>query len=133
MSNEQWTEESVADRFEEAVDTLRKLPAVRVNGYISAWPEIAYSKAEIAMMDRKPRQWLATPQAISDMIESCKWINLLHKRDDRKIIWLRASKTPWKQICTELGICRSTAHYKWRNAIRTITKKLNRLPIFTNH
>lgn len=124
MSNEKWTEELVAERFEEAVRTIRKLPSVRARGYISAWPEIVYSKSEIAMMDRKPRQWPATAEQISNMEETCKWIHFLKKIDDRKIIWLRASRTPWKQVCTELGIARSPANYKWKNAIRTITRKL---------
>ena len=90
MKNEKWTKEIVADRFEDAVRTLSRLPAVRVNGYMSAWPEIVYTKREIAMMDQKPKRWPPTAEAISDMEETCKWINLLDEIDDRKVIWLRA-------------------------------------------
>ena len=130
MTDQKWTKEQVAERFEAAVRTLRRLPPVRVRGYISSWPEIIYTKREIAMMDRKPKRWPPTAEAISDMEETCKWINLLTEIDDRKIIWYRASRLPWKEICIKLGVARSTANWRWQNAILTITNKLNKFPMF---
>jgi len=125
MTDQKWTKEQVAERFEAAVRTLRRLPPVRVRGYISSWPEIIYTKREIAMMDRKPKRWPPTAEAISDMEETCKWINLLTEIDDRRVIWLRASRLPWKEICVKLGVARSTANWRWQKAILTITNKLN--------
>ena len=133
MTEQKWKKEQVAERFESAVQTLRRLPSVRVRGYISSWPEIIYSKREIVMMDRKPKRWTPTTEAISEMEETCKWINLLTKIDDRKIIWYRASRLPWKEICVKLGVARSTANWRWQKAILTITKKLNKFPMFPNH
>jgi len=130
QQNQQWTKEQVAERFEAAVRTLRRLPPVRVRGYISSWPEIIYTKREIAMMDQKPKRWSPTAEAISEMEETCKWINLLTEIDDRKIIWYRASRLPWKEICIKLGVARSTANWRWQNAILTITNKLNKFPMF---
>ena len=133
QTNNQWTKELVAQRFESAITTIRRLPAIRVSGYVSTWPEIFYDKHEIAMMDHKPKRWPATARQITEMEETCKWINFLDKVDDRKIVWYRASRLPWKEICVRLGIARSTANLKWQNAILTITNKLNRFPMFTNH
>lgn len=130
MTDQKWTKEQIAERFEAAVRTLRKLPPVRVRGYISSWPEIIYTKREIAMMDQKPKRWPPTPQAISEMEETCKWVSLLDQVDDRKIIWYRASRLPWKEICIKLGVARSTANWRWQNAILTITNKLNKFPMF---
>ena len=130
MTDQKWTKEQVAERFEAAVRTLRRLPPVRVRGYISSWPEIIYTKIEIAMMDQKPKRWPPTAEAISEMEETCKWINLLTEIDDRKIIWYRASRLPWKEICIKLGVARSTANWRWQNAILTITNKLNKFPMF---
>jgi hypothetical protein len=101
-----------------------------VRGYISSWPEIIYTKREIAMMDQKPKRWPPTAEAISDMEETCKWVSLLDQVDDRKIIWYRASRLPWKEICIKLGVARSTANWRWQNAILTITNKLNKFPMF---
>ena len=130
MKNQKCTKEIVAYRFEEAVRTLRRLPPVIVRGYISSLPEIIYTKREIAMMDQKPKRWPPTAEAISEMEETCKWINLLTEIDDRKIIWYRASRLPWKEICIKLGVARSTANWRWQNAILTITNKLNKFPMF---
>jgi len=130
MTDQKWTKEQVAERFEAAVRTLRRLPPVRVRGYISSWPEIIYTKIEIAMIDQKPKRWPPTAEAISEMEETCKWINLLTEIDDRKIIWYRASRLPWKEICIKLGVARSTANWRWQNAILTITNKLNKFPMF---
>lgn len=130
QQNQQWTKEQIAERFEAAVRTLRRLPPVRVRGYISSWPEIIYTKREIAMMDQKPKRWPPTAEAISETEETCKWINLLTEIDDRKIIWYRASRLPWKEICIKLGVARSTANWRWQNAILTITNKLNKFPMF---
>ena len=35
-----WTPKAVADRLEEAAQTLRRLPPVKVRGYIASWPPI---------------------------------------------------------------------------------------------
>jgi hypothetical protein len=55
---EAWTCEGVAEHFEEAFRTLRKLPPVRTKGYVSAWPEIMRSVKEMAAMEPEPmRVW----------------------------------------------------------------------------
>ena len=46
-----WTADDVADHFEEAFRTLRKLPPVKARGYFNAWPDIVRSAREIAAMD----------------------------------------------------------------------------------
>ena len=39
MAERIWTAEGVADHFEEAFRTLRKLPPVKAQGYFTAWPD----------------------------------------------------------------------------------------------
>ena len=119
-----WTEEMVANAFEEAIRTLKKLPAAKLYNYFSSWPVVIYTEIEILRMDQKPKKWPATPEAISRMEKTCAWINFLEEVEDRKLIWLRAKRMPWKLICNEFGISRATANRKWKNAIRTITQKL---------
>ncbi len=119
-----WTEEMVANAFEEAIRTLKKLPPTKLYNYFSSWPVVIYTEIEIIRMDQKPKKWPATPEAISRMEKTCAWINFLEEVEDRKLIWLRAKRMPWKLICNEFGISRATANRKWKNAIRTITQKL---------
>ena len=54
MADREWTADCVADHFEEAFRTLRKLPPVRVQGYFNAWPQIVRSEKEILVIDPQP-------------------------------------------------------------------------------
>jgi len=54
MADRASTAEDVADHFEEAFRTLRKLPPVRVQGYFNAWPQIVRSEKEILVIEPQP-------------------------------------------------------------------------------
>jgi hypothetical protein len=120
-----WTEEMVIRAFEEAIRTMKKLPSEKLRDYFTSWPQVIYSEIEIIRMDQTPKKWPATPEAISRMEKACGWILLLKEVEERKIIWLRAKRTPWKLICGELGFSRATANRKWKSAIRQITLLLD--------
>ena len=126
-----WTEEMVIRAFEEAIRTMKKLPSAKLRDYFTSWPQVVYSEIEIIRMDQTPKKWPATPEAISRMEKACNWVLLLKEVEERKIIWLRAKRTPWQLICGEFGISRATANRKWKNAIRTITQNLAQLPLAT--
>ena len=123
-NNQKLNEQQVIARFKEAVSTMRRLPPVRVQGYFNAWPDIVYSEIEIMRMDKKSKTWPATPDAISRMQETVLWLNLLETVVQRKIVWMRASHTPWQVICKTFGFSRTTANKKYKNAICKITQKL---------
>ena len=120
-----WTEELVVAALEEAIRTIKKLPSAKLRDYFTSWPQVVYSEIEIIRMDQRPKKWPATPEAISRMEKACGWILLLKEVEERKIIWLRAKRTPWKLICGELGFSRATANRKWKSAIRQITLLLD--------
>lgn len=119
-----WTEEMVVKAFEDAMRTLKKLPTAKLRDYFTSWPQVIYKEIEILRMDQKPKKWPATPEAIARMEETCSWIHFLESVEERKIVWLRAKKTPWQLICGEFGISRATANRKWKNSIRIITQNL---------
>jgi len=120
-----WTEELVVAAFEEAIRTIKKLPSAKLRDYFTSWPQVVYSEIEIIRMDQRPKKWPATPEAISRMEKVCQWILFLKEVEERKIIWLRAARTPWKLVCGEFGISRATANRKWKSAIRQITLQLD--------
>ena len=128
-----WTEELVVAAFEEAIRTIKKLPSAKLRDYFTSWPQVVYKEIEILRMDQKPKKWPATPEAISRMEKVCGWILFLEEVEERKIVWLRAARTPWKLVCGELGgISRATANRKWKNAIRRITQKLEEVRLCTH-
>lgn len=122
----EWTATDIADRFEEAVQTLKRMPPVRVQGYFNAWPEITRSVAEIIQGEKLPtRLGPPTPGAISRMEETLDWIFWLKDEDERRLVWLRAARVPWRPICWRLGFGRTKAWQMWVIALLKIATRLN--------
>jgi hypothetical protein len=119
-----WTEKDVAGQFEESISTLKKLPPVRAQGYFNAWPEIVRTPEEIAAGEPMPLRLRATPDAISRMEQTLRWITWVDV-EERRLIWNRAARRRWKTICWELGCDRSTAWRKWNIALAKIAARLN--------
>jgi hypothetical protein len=119
-NNQKLDSKQIIARFKEAVLTLKKLPSVRVRGYLNAWPDIVYSEVEIRRMDKKTKTWQVTPEAVSRMEEVLRWWALIEETEDKKLVWMRAEETPWDEICKVFGICRSAANKKYKKAIDKI-------------
>ena len=125
---ENWTVTDVADRFEEAAQTLKRLPPVKVQGYSSTWPEIVRTVMEQLQADRLPmRLGPPLPDAISRMEETINWVFWLEE-DERRLVWLRAARVPWRPICWQLGCGRTKAWQMWTIALLKIATRLNSNP-----
>ena len=124
MADREWTADCVAEHFEEAFRTLRKLPPVKARGYFSAWPDIARSPREIAAMEPEPMRVPPSPAAITRLEQTFDWV-LWIETAERKLIWSRAARVPWKQISGELGCDRTTAWRRWQLALTKIAARLN--------
>ena len=48
--------------------------------------------------------------------EVLNWIVLLTEIE-RKLIWMRANRKPWREVCGTLGLCRSGANEKLNGAL----------------
>ena len=118
------TADDVADHFEEAFRTLRKLPPVKARGYISAWPTILRSPKEIARMQPEPMRVWPSAAAITRLEQTFDWV-LWIEEAERKLVWSRAARVPWKQISGELGCDRTTAWRRWQLALTKIAARLN--------
>nr|BDD46857.1 hypothetical protein 21 [bacterium] len=123
--SKKWTVKDVADRFEEAVMTLRRLPPVKVRGYFNAWPQVIHDVYELLQQEPDDfRLGSPSPSAITRMEETFDWIMWV-SIEERKLIWLRAERVPWKLICRQLGVSRNTAWRHWVAALLKITHKLS--------
>ncbi|EME71018.1 hypothetical protein H261_05514 [Paramagnetospirillum caucaseum] len=127
MDDLYWTPKMVAVYLEEAADTLRRLPPVKVQGYASTWPPMvreywdAYGWEEAAVRLGPP-----TTKAIDQMDETLVWLRWLDLNDSR-LVWRRACGRPWKAITHEFGVDRTTAWRHWTSALVTMSTKLNSL------
>ena len=121
-----WTRRDIAERFEDALKTLRRMPSVRVQGYFNAWPPIVRTTMEILQMEVEPlRLGPPSAEAISQMEETIQWIFFLDTEEERRMVWLRAARVPWRPICGRLGVCRTTAYQLHKEALVKIATALN--------
>jgi hypothetical protein len=63
-------------------------------------------------------------RAISRMEETITWNRFL-ERDDAHLMWQRADRMPWKELCYRYGISRPTAHRRYDYALSVIAWRLN--------
>ena len=123
---EKWTVTDIADRFEEAAKTLRRLPPVMVKGYFNTWPQIKRTAEEVMQAEKDlVRRGPPSAEAVSRMDETIQWIFLLDDEDERRLIWLRAERVQWKQICWRIGCGRTKAWQMWVMALLKIVTRLN--------
>ncbi|MEN3976908.1 DUF6362 family protein [Emcibacter sp. SYSU 3D8] len=124
MARRLWTADAVAAHFAEAFQTLRLLPAAKVRGYFNTWPSIVRTRQEVAAMEAEPMRFTPSPAAITRLEQTFDWV-LWVEEAERKLIWSRAARVPWKRITGELGCDRTTAWRRWQNALSKIAVRLN--------
>lgn len=124
MTGMHWTPTLVEERLVEAADTLRRLPERRVQGFLSAWPEVVREAwGAHGWADGPTRQGPPSPQAIDRMDVTLGWLRWLDPAD-AKLVWVRAEGTPWKGIGWRFGVSVKTAQRRWDYALSLITWRL---------
>lgn len=121
-----WTVTEVADRFEEAVSTLKRLPEHKVPSYFNTWPQVVRSAVEVMQAEKKPLRLGPPSSSAIDRMEECfEWILWLEDETERRLVWLRANRVYWKQICWRVGYGRSKAWQLYMMALLKIVTRLN--------
>ena len=124
----EWTTTLVEERLESAADVFRTLPGVRPQGFVNAWPEYFHSFADKVGQEPQMLRPRPGPRQITEAEEAMLWLRWL-ERDDARIVWLRAERTPCKPICWEMGLSRTAATKRWQFGLAVITWRLHgRLP-----
>ena len=120
----EWTMDAVAARFAEAAETARRLPSGRGQGYFNSWSMLAFQ-----VPDRYPdpqhigRPISPGPADIERMLETMRWVQWLDP-ESRHIVWMRADRYGWKEVCRRIGCDRSTAWRRWKRALMVVTVQL---------
>ncbi|MBF0629296.1 MAG: hypothetical protein HQL91_13855 [Magnetococcales bacterium] len=122
---EKWTPKMVTERLEEAASTLRRLPPVGPKGLYSFWPDIIHDAMEAYGWNQALLRLGPPPaEAITRMDETLQWLRWLESKQVR-LVWLRAERTPWKEIMRALGVGRTTAWTLWMASLMQIASHLN--------
>lgn len=124
VADHNWTADDVADHFAEAFRTLRRLPPVKARGFVHAWPTILREPEEIAAMAPEPMRIVPSARAISGLERTFDWVAWLEEAE-RRLVWSRAARVPWKVISREMGCDRTTAWRRWQLALTKIAARLN--------
>jgi hypothetical protein len=123
--NTPWTADDVANRFEDAAATARRLPSANVQGYFNAWPTIVRCQWEMLATDeRVVCRFPPSPKDVEQMLEVMLWVQWLEV-EQRHLVWMRAKRYGWRDICTRFAIGRSTAWRHWNQAMALMAEKLN--------
>lgn len=115
----------VATRLEQAANTLRKMPAVKVQGYCSFWPDILHSPAEAYGWEPVSHiRLMATSKQISEMDEALHWLLWLTP-ENAKIVFLRSNRVRWKVLGYIFGHSRTKLHTIFVESMCLIMHKHN--------
>ena len=121
----EWCCDAVADRFNDAARTARRLPRVRVQGYFSLWPAFVRTEYErLACDDPPPLRFPPTPRDVDQMLETMRWIQWLEV-EQRKLVWMRADNYEWVEIGRRFACDRSTAWRRWKLSMQVVVARLN--------
>lgn len=119
-----WTRAMVADRLELAADVMKSLPAVRPQGFFSAWPEYFHSFADQVGQEARMRKPLPSPRMITEADVAMLWLRWV-EQDIAQILWARANRKPWKGICHAHAISRPAANRRYDYGLAVIVWRLN--------
>nr|WP_281285677.1 DUF6362 family protein [Paracoccus marinus] len=100
------------------------MPSAAPRGHGSHWPQILRSAREIAAMEPEPMRVWPSAAAITRLEQAFGWV-LWIEEPDRKLVWSRAARVPWKVIAGEMGCDRTTAWRRWQLALTKIAARLN--------
>ena len=121
----EWCTDTVAARLEEAANTGRRLPPVRVQGYYTVWPAFVRQEWEtLATDERIYRPYPPSPKDIDRMLEAMRWVQWLEV-EQRHLVWMRAKRYGWREIGIRFACCTKTAQRHWQRALQTLVNHLN--------
>jgi len=119
-----WTPALVEHRLIEAADVMKRLPPVRVQGYISSWPAILPEFSDLVGQEPTlPRCLAPAANAVTRMDQTLEWLRWLEV-EDAKLVWSRAEGKPWKVLACRFGLSVRTAQRRRDYALNLIAWRL---------
>ena len=111
------TIEEVKQDLETAAYVERLLPPVRAPKYRNCMPDIIYTPQELIFMEKRPLKIRPTQEQITLWERVVlKWLPVL-SLDERRLVWKRANRLPWKLLCREYGVSRQMLAIRYDKAI----------------
>lgn len=121
----EWSLPDIEARLDEAVDTLKRVPAPGLRRHVTRWPDFvhdsveAYGYGEIRLTLRP-----AAPDAIDRLDETLGWLRWL-PREAQRILWSRANGFSWRKIAYFVGKAPNTCRTWHLAALHHLAARLN--------
>jgi len=115
----------LADRFDEMVDVLTRLPPTTRKQKLASWvdyvtdPNTAYGYNDVTISSSVP-----TARQITNMDECLMWLVSMDKHEQR-IVWARGHRYSWRKIAMMMGCNKDTAKLKWQVVLLKLASQLN--------
>ena len=111
------TIEKIKNDLETAAYVDRLLPPVRAPKYRCCMPEIVYTPQEMIFMEKKPLKIRPNQEQIALWERVVlEWLPILAV-DERRLVWKRANRIPWKLLCREFGVSRQMLTVRYERAL----------------
>jgi hypothetical protein len=94
-----------------------------VQGYFNCWPAIKRMPWENLGAEPRVYRFPPDPAAIDRMLETMRWVQWLEE-EQRHLVWMRAQRYPWKDICCRFACDRTTAWRRWQTALELVAVHL---------
>jgi hypothetical protein len=94
-----------------------------VQGYFNCWPAIKRMPWENLGAEPPVYRFPPDPAAIDRMLETMRWVQWLEE-EQRHLVWMRAQRYPWKDICCRFACDRTTAWRRWQAALAIVVEQL---------
>ena len=109
--------EKIKDDLETAAYVDRLLPPVRAPKYRCCMPEIVYTPQEMIFMEKKPLKIRPNQEQIALWERVVlEWLPILAV-DERRLVWKRANRIPWKLLSREFGVSRQMLAVRYDKAL----------------
>ena len=119
------TIEQIKQDLETAAYVDRLLPPVKAPKYRCCMPEIIYTPQELMFMDRRLLKVKPTQEQISLWERVVlEWLPIL-SINDRRLVWKRANRIPWKLLCREFGLERTEMWRRYHGVLIKISFYIN--------
>ena len=119
------TIEQIKQDLETAAYVDRLLPPVKAPKYRCFMPEIIYTPQELMFMDRRLLKIKPTQEQISLWERVVlEWLPIL-SINDRRLVWKRANRIPWKLLCREFGLERTEMWRRYHGVLIKISFYIN--------
>ena len=123
------TIDEIKENMAFAANIMRRLPAVKVQGYLCAWPKFCYDADDFPSSENV---WMMPlPEEVELMEEILEWLKWISV-EKRRIVWLRACGLGWKRLCDRMHKPRSSLARDYQKALNEIQNELKTMPEIKN-